>query len=224
MALTASPKPAADMMRDICFGDAPLAKWRPVSADARNVEPWASFERARQCAERQDVSGATDALLRVVYQPNLESRMYLQAWSGLRELGLNPPPEMAKHLYGVIVEMDRPGGLDVLAVYADHSVRHIDAEGNVIVWRTPVSGMGVQVEQLLGAAREILRVAKPLEGQRPAPPMGGQVRINLLTSSGLCVGQGSWEALARDSRGATLLGAAEQVMAAMGKVAVGSGR
>lgn len=224
MALTASPKTTAEMMREVCFADAPIATWRPVSAEARNVEPWASFERARQCAVRNNRQGVMEALLRVVYQPNLEARLYLQAWNGLRELGVNPPPEMTKHLYGVVVEFDGPDGVEVLAVYTDHTARHIDADGKLTCSRGQGVWMDRKIDELLAAGRAIAPVAKPCEGQRPGPVAGGQVRINLLTSSGLCYGQGMREALARDSRGSALLGAAERVMDAMGKVPVGSRR
>ena len=224
MALTTSPKTTAEMMREICFADAPIATWRPVSAEASHVEPWASFERARQCAMRHDRRGVMEALLRVVYQPNLESRLYLQAWNGLREIGVNPPPEMAKHLYGVVVEIDGPDGLEVLAVYTDHTARHIDANGKVTCSKGQGVWMDRKIDELLTAGRSILAVAKPWEGQRPAAVANGQVRINLLTSSGLCCGQGMWEALARDSRGNAVLGATERVMDAMGKLPVGSRR
>lgn len=208
----ATQMPPAQYMREMSFGDVPLANWRPGTPDAARAEPWVHFEQARQCIGRQDTRGAIEALMTVVYQKNLESRQYLEAWQGLRELGIHPPPEMAKHLYGVIIEVDQPQGLDVLAAYTDYSARYINYTGKMTLWNTRAPIMDSHIDQLLAAARDILPLIGPWEGKRPGPPPKGQVRINLLTSSGLCFGQGSWEALSSDGRGGPLLGAAAQLL------------
>lgn len=202
----------AQFMREMTFGDVPLAYWRPHEDDAMKLEPWASFERARQCVSRRDTRGAIEALMTVIYQRNLESRQYLEAWQGLKELGVNPPPEMAMQLYGVVVEVDQPEGLDVLAAYTDYSVYYINYTGKMTIWNTRTPAMDSHVDELLAAARNILPFIGPWEGKRPGPPPKGQVRINLLTSNGLCFGQGSWEALNRDGRGGHILGAAAQLL------------
>jgi len=133
----------------------------------------------------------------------------------LRELGVAPPPELAKQLYGVVVEVDQPEGLDVLAAYTDYSARYINYSGKMTIWQTRTQDMDARIDRLLEAGRAILPALGPWEGRRPGPPPRGQVRINFLTSSGLCFGQGPWDALAKDRLGGPVLGAAAQLLKAI---------
>lgn len=111
--------PAAHPLREILFGDRPLEEWARGGDAPRSGEPWAHFADALTRRGRGDAAGAREALAAVLRQPGLESRHYVQAWHALRGLGEDPAPPEGKHVYGVIVDMPMPAGLDTLAVYEE---------------------------------------------------------------------------------------------------------
>jgi hypothetical protein len=193
--------------RETLFGDMPLSTW----AGAGNGEPWASFANAVASLERGDRTGGIDALRAIVLQPGLESRHYLQAWCALRELGVLPAADLAKHVYGVVVDVPVSDGLDSLAAYEDRRARYVNFSGAVIVWEAPDSRMDDYLEELLAAGRKLAKLIGPWEGTRPALPPG-QARISLLTPSGLHFGQAPLAAFTQDAMAAPLLDAATRLM------------
>jgi hypothetical protein len=197
------------------FGDVPLSEWKPLTKDAGRSEPWSSFERARLHLAVGDRDAAVSILRKIADTPELESKQHLQAWAGLRELGVMPPPERARLLYGVIVEVHQSPGLDILAAYADRTARYFNYSGSMIVWEAQTPAISRYIGVLLSRCETILPRIGPWEGLRPSPPPQGQVRINLLTASGLHFGQGSREALAADGLGGPPLGAATDLMKAL---------
>jgi hypothetical protein len=124
--------------------------------------------------------------------PGLESRQYLQAWHVLREQGVRPPAETAKHVYGAVVEVALPDGLDVLAAYADGSARYLNWSGAAIVWEAPDPRFQPHIEAVLRAGAAIAQRIGPWEDPRRGPPPTGHIRLNLLTPSGLHFGEGRW--------------------------------
>lgn len=72
-------------------------------------------------------------LLRSVLQiPNLETRIQLWVWSGLRELGEKPGPKAGFEVLGVVLEMPSGGAYDTLAAYVDGSARYLNFSGGAI--------------------------------------------------------------------------------------------
>src|SRR4051794_629643 len=120
-----APAPPGSALREVLFGDVPLGDWAAASAE----EPWASFRAAAEALARSDPAGARGALESVLAQTGLESRHYLQAWSGLRAIGIAPPDAEAKRVYGVVLDVPVSGGLDTLAAYEDRSARYLNHAG-----------------------------------------------------------------------------------------------
>ena len=204
-----------EMLRQQWFGEAPLAQWRSESNAARDLQPWAGFDRARSQAEAGDREGAVATLIAIINQDDLESRHYLEAWHALRELNFTAPAEIAKLLLGVVVEVNTPDGLDVLAVYSDQTARYLNYSGALIAWETQTPEMDSAIDLLLRESEAVVGMIGPSRMRRPAPPSVGQVRLNFLTPSGLHFGQGPYEALAEDQLAGPVLSAAVQLMEAL---------
>ena len=209
-----------DALRATLFGDLPLDRW-PPEGDQPDAFPWSAFTQARDELAGGSVTGATRCWRSVAEQPGLEPRHYLQAWHFLREHGEHPPDEIAKQLFGVVVEMHLREGLDLLAVYSDRSARYYNhAGGGVVVDHAPAS-LVEPVDALLAVAAEVVARIGPWEGARPGPPARDHARVSFLTPSGLHFGEGPRDALAADPMAGLVLGAATAVMAEL--VAIGPG-
>ena len=205
------PTPPGPQLRDVLFGDAPLALWSKDGASG----PWADFARAHRAQEAGDADAAREHLEAVLGTPGLESRHHLQAWHALRALGVQPPAERAKHLHGVVVEVHLPEGLDVLAAYEDGSARYLNHAGGATVWDRPDASMDARVEALLAAGRSVVAAIGPWEGARPPPPSKGHARLCFLTPSGLHFGQGPLDVLSREPLAAPVVAAATELMRAL---------
>ena len=140
----------ATEIRDVLFGDLPADSW-PVDTSDSLQAPWTLFVSARTSAAAGDNESAKQKLREVLALTDLESRHYLQAWQFLRELGEQPLPQEAKHLYGVVVEVGLDEGVDVVAAYADHSARYFNYSGAAIVWDHPNESLDGLIDALLNA-------------------------------------------------------------------------
>lgn len=190
-----NPAPEGPSLQDALFGDRPLTDW---IGDATG-EPWVRFADAAARLARSDNDGAKRALLSITTTPGLEPRHYLEAWHALRTLGHAPPAEIAKQLLGVVLEVSLPNGLDVLAVYPDHTARYLNAGGGAAIWEHPSASLDPLIDQLLSAGREIVSRIGVWAGDRPGPPPKGHARITLLTPSGPHFGEGPLTALQGDA-------------------------
>jgi hypothetical protein len=219
-------KPAKPRLeiRDALFGDLPLASFLDISPQALASEPWASFVRASQCLDSGDTPAAIEVLQQVLQLPRLEPRFYLQAWHFLRDSGVNPPPEKAKELLGVVVEVGMPKGLDLVAAYPDHCARYYNFSGAGVVWEKPSDQLDGAIDDLLEKGAAVLARIGPWDGSRPDAPPNGQVRINLLTPSGLHFGQGPMNAISKDPMGGPVLRSAFNLMQELIKVAKDKGQ
>jgi hypothetical protein len=204
---------AAKQLRDLLFGDVPLSSWVREAHPAG--EPWASFAQARDALAGGDASIAIARLQTVASMPDLESRHCLQAWHVLRELGVRPSAEIAKRVYGVVVEVSLQEGLDVLAAYADGSARYLNWSGAAVAWDATDPRIQPDIEAILRAGTAIAQRIGPWDGPRRGPPPPGHIRLNLLTPSGLHFGEGPMDALARDPLGGPLVAAATALMRAL---------
>jgi hypothetical protein len=206
-----SSPPEGDV-RDLLFGDVPLKRWAASSA---SDEPWAKFAAAARCLDERDQSGATTILLEVARTSGLEARHHLQAWHFLRQLGTKPAAEVAKRVYGVVVEVHLDAGVDVVAAYSDHSARYLNHSGAAIVWDIDDPSMNQHIDNLLAVGSMIVAVIGPWEGDRPPAPARGNVRINMLTPSGLHFGEGPFEVMQQEPMAAPAIAAALSLMQAL---------
>jgi hypothetical protein len=110
----AKEQPAPNPIRETLFGDMPLEQW-PRDDSTSNVFPWSAFASARSHLTTGNQEAAVDGWRLILQQPDLEPRQYLQAWYFLRQHGQQPPPEVAKQVLGVVIEVAMPEGLDLLA-------------------------------------------------------------------------------------------------------------
>lgn len=202
--------PAPGGIRDTLFGDMPISDW--ASDSDTDAEPWSIFVQARKHLDRRDKDSAITLLKKVTEMPGLESRHYLQAWHFLRQLGLNPPSDKAKTVYGVVVEVALKGGVDILAAYTDHTARYLNYSGAAIIWEHPDPSLDAEIDALLKAGQAVANMIGPWEQARPPAPQGDNVRLNMLTPSGLHFGYGSFKTLHEEPMGRSIIDPATQLM------------
>lgn len=201
-------------MRNTLFGDMPLEQW-PQEGAASEEPPWSVFVQARRHLAAGDKGGAITCWQRVVDDPTLEPRHHLQAWHFLRQHGVQPAPEQAQQLLGVVLEVSMPGGLDLLAAYPDYSARYYNFSGASIIWEHPDTSLDAQIDQLLEASRRVVERIGPWDKPRPGPPGKDEVRLNFLTPSGLHFGQGPMGVLSKDAMGGPVIHTGGLLMSAM---------
>jgi hypothetical protein len=199
-------------IRNTLFGDVPLKDVVRAHPKMTLAEPWAAFQRARDLRDAGDVEGAKRELRPVVKTPDLETRIFLQAWHSLRELGEKPPQNGATEVLGVVVEVGMPKGLDIVAAYRDHRARYFNYSGAGVLWERRDDSLDGLIEELLQAGSVVAKAIPPWTQARPPEPKKGNVRINLLTPSGIHLGQGPTEALNQDAMGGPILSAAYGLM------------
>jgi hypothetical protein len=196
-------------IRDVLFGDQDFDSWTSHKIAG---EPWNSFAEAKAGLDRGDKAICVEILKRITATQGLESRHYTQAWHFLKQLGVTPPKETAKDLQGVVVEASWNGGLDIVAAYADLHARYFNFSGAAVIWERPDTTLDVAIQNLLNAAQIVVNKIGPWTDRRPAPPPQGQVRINMLTPSGLHFGQAPFQLLASDPLGGPVVAAAMKLM------------
>lgn len=206
-------KPQPAIIRDTLFGDLPLSQW--PSDTTLSAEPWGSFLQARKHLDRKDRDSARDVLRNITDMPGLESRHYLQAWHFLRSLDVNPPPDRAKTVYGVVVEVALKGGADILAAYTDRTAYYLNYSGAGMIWQHPDSSLDAQIDALLRAGQAVADVIGPWEQARPPAPQGDNVRLNMLTPSGLHFGYGPFQSLYNEPMGRSIIDPATRLMQAL---------
>lgn len=205
-------EPAPVPVRETLFGDLPMDRWPDGPADAF---PWSAFAAARADAAEGRTAAAVGHWREILDRPGLESRHYLQAWHYLHRHGQHPPPESAKQMLGVVVEVGLPQGLDVLAAYADRSARYYNFSGSGVVWERPNGSLDAAVEQLLAAGAGLAAQIGPWEEARPPAPGAGQVRLTVLTPSGPHFGQGPMDAFQKHPLAAPVLQASTALLRAL---------
>jgi len=199
-------------IRDTLFGDMPISAW---TGNNSSDEPWASFKEVEKYLELDNTQMAIQILGKIIETPNLESRHYLQSWHFLRSLGVNPPDDKTKEIYGVIVEVTMKQGVDIVAAYADHTARYFNYSGKAVIWDHPDDSLKEVIKNLIGAGKKIIHNIGPWENERPDVPPQRQARVSMLTPSGLHFGQAPFNVLAIDEMGGPIIKAATDLMQAL---------
>ena len=156
------------------------------------------------------------AALRALADDDLqEGRVRYLAYAKLRRLG---EPVPAKRLLGVIVEVPLPGGLDVLAAYAEGGVRYINQTGKLAFYER-VESLHPPVQRLLSASWPVVARIGPTNQPRRPPPRGENVRITFLASDGFYFGEGEMKTMQQDAlAGPVIQRAVELLQAAVAVV------
>jgi hypothetical protein len=206
--------------RKFLYGDCDMAEW-PGEDVAGDDEPWVSFVRAREAYQRGATEEAEARWRAIADRPGEESRTTLQAWHFLRSIGVGPPDAEAKRVLGAIAEVAVGSGHDVLAVYADGSVRYLNAVRGGVVIDAPIEAVTAPAQDLLGIGQALAEVLEPWEGRSPDLARG-HTRILMLTPSGPHFGQGPSQALQADEAAGAFLSAAMAVLTAVAGLATPS--
>lgn len=197
-------------LRELLFGDTPLRRW----AGSGNGEPWRSFQEALNASDSGEKGVAERILRGVLVQRGLESRHYLQAWSGLRELGVYPEATEAQHLYGMVLDVPMAGGWDTLAAYEDHTCRYLNYTGGATIWEHPSNALDGPIDQLLQTGRATVVQIGPWEGSRPGLSPG-KMRISFLCPIGLHFGEAPFEVLMNDPKAGAIINAGTALLQAV---------
>lgn len=194
-------------VRDSLFGDETLASCAEVVPDDPDT-PWARLHAARAAQQVGDVQQARNQLHGLLELPAIETRLRLQGWTCLRELGEHPPAAQAAVVRGVVVETADADGLRTLAVYEDMTACLIEPSGLCIDWVTPDEAVHAHVRQILEHARVVLTRTDPVHGPREPAPEPGHAAVTVLTHGGHHTGSDERSRLEQDAMGGPLLHAA----------------
>jgi hypothetical protein len=206
--------PESNPIRETLFGDMPLDQWSRDGVSTVQF-PWSNFAAARSHILEGNQRAAIALWREVLQRPELGSRQHLQAWHFLRQHGEQPPAVIARTVWGVVAELPMPQGFDLVAAYADHSARYWNFSGGGVVWDHPDSSLDTVIDQLFEAATPIAAKISPSDKPRPAPPPPDQVRLSILSPSGIHFGQGPVAVLSRDPQGARVLQSVVLLMRAL---------
>lgn len=203
-------------LRSTLFGLVPLDAW--PSGDEASGEPWDGFVRARNhlAAGDQDLAIREWSALetRNGFAP-VESRHLLQAWQFLRSVGIAPDESIAGQVLGVVVEVTVDGAHDVLAAYADGSVRYLNHAGGATILDEVPPEVAEKAAALLAAGQVLADQIGPwTEPQLPELPVG-QMRLTMLTRGGPRFGQGADDVLGAEPMAGPLLAAATELLVAV---------
>lgn len=128
--------------------------------------------------------------LRAITLISQEALVQLWAWHNLRRLGKNPTSPLAEHVLGIIIEVPYEESTDILASYVDGTARYINHQGAEIVWDD-------EDQEITPLVLEGFRIARPmgelnqLHSDNPIPE--GEVRLSIMTPSGIYIWEGSPE-------------------------------
>ena len=146
-----------------------------------------------------------------------EPRVRALAFDWLRRHGHEVP---TRRLLGVVLEVPlevplevtTDGGLDVLAVYLDGSVRYLNHAAAPTLIEGPLAPLQPHVQRVLSAAQAIVDVIGASDQpRRPAPREN--LRLNFIVSDGLYFGEGPMPVLQRDPMAGPLIDAGAALLA-----------
>lgn len=146
--------------------------------DGEDMNYWLTLAAAQRGAGNlEEARAAARRLL-----SSKETRIRIEAWSVLRELGESPPATQADEVQGVVVEMAFDEGVAIVAGYSDGAARFFSSRGGGVL-------AAVMPEPVQAAAKELTRTAAPLAktlatGARQSLPSSGRIRVTVLTPAG----------------------------------------
>jgi hypothetical protein len=149
----------------------------------RDPAYWLVSAYARQRLD--DVQGARLSLHEALRLPEMETRIVLNVWKVLRDLGDKPEAKSANQVLGVIAEIGHEQTVVIVAGYADGESRLFLGSGAGVIGKKESFP-----EDTRTAAKELIAAAQPFVSSLPLEntrdlPKRGQVRLVLLTSSGI---------------------------------------
>jgi hypothetical protein len=137
------------------------------------------------------------------------SRIKLLAYNWLRQ---NRQQPSRKELLGVVIEVPLKTGLDVIAAYADGSIRYINQSGRFTIFEGVPTKVETQASQLLAVSRTAITHIGPWDRARLPAPSRGKMRMTFLVSDGLYFGEGPFPGMERDPVAAPVISEAGKLL------------
>ncbi len=184
---------AGDDLVPLLFGEFSLDQVAKLSFFDHALDAEKHNDKTRAIAEYRKLAGLP------------ESRIQYCAWSALRKLGVDPEPEIARTVLGVVIEYGMPEGTDYLAVYHDNSARYINYSGKILVLEPSDNGINADLKRLLQYSQAVADLIGVWQEPRRPAPAAGVVRMSFLTPAGLLFGEGPVQAMSSDSCGRKIL-------------------
>ena len=131
-------------VRDTLFGDQPLNYWGTINSKEL---PWTLFKAAKENIDQGNNEAAVAVLKEIIAMPDLESRHYLQAFYFLNQLGITATGQIT--IFAVVAEVAIEDGVDLLAVYADHSARYYNYAGSAVIWDAEDNNIANKIDHIL---------------------------------------------------------------------------
>lgn len=183
--------------------------------DARTSFPWSNFFEASEAMRKNDTARAIHVLKQIVDADGLETRIYLQAWHTLVNLGELPPEPLRGKVQGAVIENHMDQGLDIVAGFADHTARYWNYSGTGIVWDARDPKIDEIVDILMQVGDEIMKRVGIGQRDLLPVPQKGNIRIFLMAYDGTCFGEGSYDSMYQDDMGKYAINMAYALMMAL---------
>ena len=199
-------------MRGHFMGNVNFNEWPKGENDAY---PWSLFVAARKALAVNNNAEAEKYLRQITEAPDLEPRHYLQAWLFLRHfLKVQPSPEVAKNVYGVMVEVCTSTGVMLVAGYPDHKARTLHSSGGGIIWENPDHSMNDKIDSLIHAGEVAIRsIPLVVVDIVPNPPKQvDHILIYIATPSGIYHGLGTGNFMSNDPYAGPILSAGTNLL------------
>lgn len=162
---------------------------------------------------------ATPEAVRVLaLDPSAPGQTRALAWQWLRTRG-HPVPR--RRMQGVVIETWRAGGLDVLAAYAEGTVRHINDEGEPVACDAADVQLRCAAAHLLAHASRVLLGLTRSSSSRAGPPAQGHVRFSIVAADGLYVDDGPLSLMRHEPLAGRLIRDADELRRLMALAADG---
>ncbi len=117
-----------------------------------------------------------------------------------RAIKAAPPETLA-----VFVESGEEDGMDTIAVYADGTVKFIDAAGEVSHLAATRLATKKKVAELMSLGQQLSARIEAWPQARLAPPIRNMVRLTFIATNGYYFGQGPIRMLAKDESGGPII-------------------
>jgi len=189
---------AINKIYDLLFCDKP--ELYQADGDLPDVYPW---------KELFSPDTSDESLKKIIDDDSVESRLKVIA-SNI--LVLQGKPADGRRIFGIIVEVGLDEGLDVLAAYEDGTARYINYSEKLIVWDARTTESDEMIDGLFRAARPLVDMIGPWDGERRERPTAGNARLSFLVSNGLYFGEGPFSALHGDALGGPVIDGAVKLM------------
>ncbi len=139
-----------------------------------------------------------------------QSRTRALAFNWLRAHGEAAPKGV---ILGVIIEVPLDQGLDVLAAYADGSVRYINHAGRIaVIEPNGLPEANAQAKRLVDMAQSVAAVIGLSEEARQSPPAKPDARVTFVASDGLHYRQGPFETMQSSALAGPLIRQGSQLL------------